>query len=465
MKYISDVMYYMDKFPSGNVYNIVNDLTPLSSGQDDFLDGCVVQMLIGNKQLIYNDKGGKFNQGYLTAQNNTGSTNTNTKFLMQWAGYGGYYLWPMNGDKQIQMFANVDDGTINGSLNGEGMPSGKYELINRVYKLTNIKMDGGPLNLVVNLTVGSKFGNFTLGLDGNNVKVGAGTQPANITITFIKFGTKAWQLLMAKDFNIAARCCFPANSMTSYDNFTTACESSGYKDGTDLCNGVVPQACRNIGYEDQGCANWCKLHPALCYDSINGWCNDSTKNNLNKSVCACFNTGKFELFKKDFTKNCKAPCKISDFTAGCFLPACLASGMKDIANQGKDCPPNTSIYQNCIQKLTNEIGSNVSADKIVMLCKLNAGEVDTENPVDDKGGNTIAPGGNTNTPGSGNTNTPSGNTNVPGSGNTIASDGIPKPTTSNGIGDFFAKYQLYIIIGAVILVFLIGIAMFVAFKK
>src|SRR5690606_10450612 len=111
MNYISDVMYYADVLPkpSDGVQDIVKDFSPLTKGQDDFLNGSVVEMIIpdnssGAKQLVYNSSGGKFNAGQLNVQKYDLSRPTNTKFLMEWAGNGGYYLWPMNGDKTIQLF-------------------------------------------------------------------------------------------------------------------------------------------------------------------------------------------------------------------------------------------------------------------------------------------------------------------------------------------------------------------------
>jgi hypothetical protein len=197
-----------------------------------------------------------------------------------------------------------------------------------------------------------------------------------------------------------------------------------------------------------------------CFTSINDWCQKTE--NVNKNVCACFNQGKFEKFKQDFTKNCKN-CKISDLTPGCFYPACFASHMNNVANQGRECPANTSIYQNCIQNLTNQSGGNLSADNVVQSCQLIAGQADTEMPVKDDGGGT--PGGSGDgTPGGG---TPGGTgiiglgTGTPYLGTDASSDAN---TNDNSFQSFWSKYQLYIIIGIVVLVLLIAIAIFVSMK-
>lgn len=447
MNHISDVMYYADissQDKGQGIYNIVYDLKELANGQDGFLDGCVVQMVIStSQQIFFNLNGGKFGAGFLDLQKSY-NTNTNTKFLLEWAG-SGYYLWPLNGDKTVQLFADVDDGTINGSNNGQGIP-GKYVLEQRIYKLSNVTASGRTLN--TNLTVSCKYGNFTMGVDNNKIKVGSGLAPVNIKFMFVKLGLNAWKLLF-KDFNVSSRCCFSGNDMAMYDNFTDACKDAGYQPNTDMCNGVIPKFCSTTvnGYDDALCKSWCTTNPKDCYNSINDWC-QQTKN-LDKSVCNCFNKAKFEKFKTDFYKKCGPACKVSDLTAGCYLPACLASGMNAVARQGEQCPDN--VQQSCIQKLSPD--GNISADKVIMLCQLGS---DTSGEDTSGGGGTPSGGGGT----------PSGGNGTPsGGGSIIAPDsGTPAPS-SNGVGDFFSKYQLYIIIGAVVLVLLIVIAMFVAFKK
>jgi hypothetical protein len=460
MNYISDVMYFADVLPkpSDGVQDIVKDFSPLTKGQDDFLNGSVVEMIIpdnssGAKQLVYNSSGGKFNAGQLNVQKYDLSRPTNTKFLMEWAGNGGYYLWPMNGDKTIQLFMDVDDGKINGSNGGQGIP-GKYELTQRVYKLSNIATKDG--NLYVNLSVASKFGNFPIGIDGTIARGGSGLSPVNIWLKFITLGTKAWEMLMKSDTSVSSRCCFPNNIMTGYDNFNTACNNTGFTVGSPNCNGVVPKACSSFiknGYEDPFCKDWCTSNPKECYTSIKEWCNDSTKNNLNKGVCSCFNDGKFQTFQKEFTKNCKSPCKISDFTAGCFYPPCLQSGMNKVANQGETCPSNTSIFQSCVQTLTSQMGGNVSADKIVALCQLNAGEADIPDPV--KNGDKPPVGTGTVAPpvGTGTVAPP------------VGTGTIAPPVQDNSMSSFWDKNKLYIIIGIVVLVLLVIVAIFVSMKK
>lgn len=471
MNYISDVMYFSDILPQksiNGVQDIVSNFSPLTNGQDDFLNGSVVELVIpmndGARQIVYNSSGGKFNAGKISLQKYDLSHPTNTKFLLEWAGNGGYYLWPMNGDKTIQLFMDVDDGSINGSNNGQGIP-GKYELGQRIYKLSNIIAKDG--NLYVNLSVASKFGNFSIGVDGNNnVKGGNGLSPVNIWFKFITLGTKAWEIMIKNDVSVSSRCCFSNNIMTAYDNFTTACNNSGFTTGSKNCNGVVPKACSSFikdGFDDPMCKDWCVANPKECYSSIKEWCNDSTKNNLNKEVCNCFNDGKFQSFQKEFTKNCKAPCKISDFTAGCFFPPCLKSGMNKVANQGSDCPSNTSIYQTCIQNLTSQMGGNVSADKIIALCQLNAGEVDINNPTGGSGtdGDTGSGSGTSSGTGSG---TSSGNVLQPTLTPTIQPQQQP-PAQDNSITSFWNQYKIYIIVGIVVLVLLIIVAIFVGMKK
>jgi hypothetical protein len=458
MNYISDVMYFADILPkSTGVQDIVTDFTPLTNGQDDFLNGSIVEMTLptGSDQLVYNPSGGKFNAGQLNMQKYDESHPTNTKFLLEWAGNGGYYLWPMNGDKTIQLFMDVDDGTINGSNNGQGIP-GKYELAQRIYKLSNIIAKNG--NLFVNLSVASKFGNFPIGTDGKIIRGGSGLPQATIWLRFITLGTKAWELLMKNDVSISSRCCFPSNIMTAYANFNTACNNTGFTVGSTNCNGVVPKACSSFiknGYEDPFCKDWCTANPKECYNSINDWCNDSTKKNLNKNICSCFNVGEFQKYKDEFTKNCKQPCKISDFTAGCFYPKCLASGMRNVENQGAPCADNTSIFQNCVQDLTGNKGANISANTIIQMCQLSAGEVDPpgDKPPGDKPSGDKPSG-----------DKPSGDKPPGDKPPVLQPEDEPVDQPQNTMSSFWDKNKMYIIIGIVVLVLLIIVAIFVAMK-
>lgn len=497
MNYISDVDYYDELFQymndddnktdyydfrfasndnTGNVDDIVKDYTPLTNGQEGFLDGSVVQLFATDnvlQQVYYNETGGKMGSGQLLANvyNPNSSLNTNTKFLLVWSGYGGYNMYPMNGDKTTQLFLDINDGTINGLVNTNSdptdysrtnLPKG-YEQLQRVFKISNLTTDSTN-KLFANLTVSTtQYGNYPIYVKDGKVGGGNGNAATTLWVKFITLGTQAWQLLIQKDSRVSSFCCFSNNDMTPYNNFNDACSKSGFTADSANCNGVVPKACNlyiKEGYDNPNCKDWCRIHPKECYSSINDWCQKTE--NVNKGICACFNKGKFDKFKQDFTKNC-TNCKISNFTAGCFYPACLESGMDKVANQGELCPPNTNIYQNCIQSLTNQQGGNISADKVVQLCQLNSGQADTEEPV--KGGGGIPNGGTPSGTGIIGLGTPNG-TGTPDSGTIAPSDtNTPSPSSDNSFQNFWSKYQLYIIIGIVVLVVLIIIAIFVSMKK
>lgn len=496
MNYISDVDYYNDLFQymddddnktdyydfrfapgnSGNVDDIVTDYTPLTNGQGGFLDGSVVQLFATDnvlQQVYYNNSGGKMGHGYLSANNfnaNSSSLDSNTKFLLEWDGSNGYFLWPMNGDKTIQIFFDPNDGSINGffvpndtdSNRYKNLPKG-YEGVDRVFKVSNLTIDSKTKKLMANLTVTDKNGNFPIYVKDNKVGGGNGNSATTLWVKFIALGTQAWQLLIQKDPSVSSFCCFSNNDMTPYNNFNDACSKSGFTADSANCNGVVPKACNlyiKDGFDNANCKDWCRIHPKECYSSINDWCQKTE--NVNKGVCACFNKGKFDKFKQDFTKNCKN-CKISNFTAGCFYPACLESGMDKVANQGELCPPNTNIYQNCIQSLTNQQGGNISADNVVQSCQLIAGQADTEEPV--KGGGTPGSGGGDGTPGGTGIiglGTPNSSTGTPYVGTDAPSD---TNTNDNSFQNFWSKYHIYIIIGIVVLVLLIIVAIIVSMKK
>lgn len=499
MNYISDVDYYDELFQdmddddktdyydfrfaapdTGDVNKITNyKYGPFANGQSDFLDGCVVQFFTtgdNKQQIFYNNNNGKFGYGYLSVNNNDPSTdgvyNANTKFLLQWDGASGYFLWPMNGDKSIQIFFDPNDGTINGfSVPNDSdpnrykkLPKG-YEYPDRVFKLSNNTVDNLE-NFITNLLITDKNGNFPIYVKDGKVGGGNGNAATPLLVKFITLGIKAWQLLIQKDSGISSYCCFSNIDMTPYTNFTTACNNSGFSSNSANCNGVVPKACSlNIkdGFDNPNCKDWCIANPRNCFTSINDWCQKTE--NVNKNVCACFNQGKFEKFKQDFTKNCKN-CKISDLTPGCFYPACFASHMNNVANQGRECPANTSIYQNCIQNLTNQSGGNLSAGQVVQLCQLNAGEVDALNPT----GNGSGTGGSSNGTGGNGSGTVGGGG---GTGTGTTKSSIPEiapaeetnTSNDNSFQNFWSKYQLYIIIGIVVLVILIAIAIFVSMKK
>ena len=464
MNYISDVMYFSDLSDRPkDILDIIKNFQPLTNpnGQGDFLDGSIVEFIIPGpgkpeppKQIVYNPNGGLYGAGNLIMQKYDMTFPTSGKFLLEWVGqYNGYYLWPMNGDKTIQLFMEFDHGTINGSYNGQNLKGG-VELTDRVYKITNLNVNGGDGYLGINLSVFStkNNNNFTIGIDKDGtVKGGSGLTPANIWVKFITLGTKAWQLLIQNNVGVSSRCCFPNADISGYTNLNTACNNSGYTPGSANCNGVIPKACSSFidkGYEDEQCQSWCTSNPKECYNSIKSWCNDPNKKNLSKPICSCFDDGKFDLYKKDFTKNCKAPCKISDFRAGCFYPPCLQSGMYKVANQGDECPPNTNIYQSCINKALAQSGGQISAENIILQCNLNAGEADTSDPnVIDGGGNGGGNGGGTGT-------------------GTIAPPPLdqPPPAQDNSISSFWDKYKIYIIVGIVVLVLLIIVAIFVAMK-
>jgi hypothetical protein len=294
-------------------------------------------------------------------------------------------------------------------------------------------------------------------------------QPTEFKVQFIEVGKEGWKLLINKNNNVAAYCCFPTFQLSSYTNFSNACAETGFTGNSDLCKGAVPGACENLikdGFENTLCQDWCKTsgNEKLCYNYVTNWC--KKPENADKSVCTCFNQQKFDKYKEEFYANCpRENCKVSDFTAGCYFDECLKSGMQAIARQGNECPDQTTVWQKCIQNL-NLSNSNISAKDIAIKCQLRADQQDVEKPIDPSLGNTGTPPlGNTGTQPLGNTGTqPLGNTGTQPLGDTgtppLGDTGTHPPQDSS-TPSFFEQYKWYLIgggVGLVLILILVAVA-------
>lgn len=427
-----------------DINNIVSDYTPLMKGQDQFLNGCIIELTMGDAQLYFDQTGGKFNQGHLSMTRNI-TDETNRKFLLEWAGYGGYYLWPMNGDKTIQIFFDPDDGTFNGALNGSGLP-GKYELVQRVFKVSNLNVNDKK-KLIVQLTIStSKFGNFPIYVD-TNLNVRNGANPTNFVVKFITLSKPAWNLLIKNDPSVSAKCCFPDGNMSQYDNFIASCTDAGFtysskgvsdgcmKNMSDYCSSVAKQ-----GFEDTNCIKWCtytdpatNLHPnaTACSDSLQKWC--AKPENISKGVCACYN----KKYMDAMDAACGAQCKgFSDKRAACYVPECLTSAMLIAAKKDIKCPDNFS----CINNLDLAGGSSISAEKVIQQCGWNGGVVQPPQPQPQQGSTT------------GPKPLPQGTTTGPIPQGTTTGPQIQPPPPPPGTEDkqsFFVKYKWYLMGGGV----------------
>ncbi len=443
MNYISDVDYMselMDRIQlrsdmSSDINKIVKDFTPLASGTDNFLDGSIVEFVTNGSQLYYESSGGKFGFGHL-AMSAKGdiSDDKNRTFLLQWNSDpkgSGYFLWPY-GEANVNNLIFMDLNDLDFNVINNNLPGGN-DTIQRQFIFPSVKVNSNKV-LVCELEVTTRKGNYNVYVDPN-LKVTAikGGNPTDFTMKFLSLGQKAWETLIDKDNNIASRCCF--DDVVNYLHFQDACNAKNFTTGSPKCQSVIPDACKNTyGYDDSECKKWCQKYPADCFNSINDWCN--TKNNLttHKDLCVCFDKGAFKKFSDDYKKACKNNCKVSNFTTGCFYPPCLQSGMNNVANQGTQCPSNTTIFQKCIQSLK---ATNFAADKVIQQCNLLAGQVD---PPDNSGGG----GGNIAQP------PPDNSTTAP----------LPPPIddSSSNTPNFWQKYMWYIIGGVSVIVLLVIIA-------
>ncbi len=210
-----------------SVTDIVKDFTPLQNGTGDFLDGSIVEFMAGTKAQLYcNSFGGLLGTGTLAMTLNTHAANT--QFLLEWAGYGGYYLWPLNGNKNMQIFLDKTHTNFFVYNTSNTLPAG-IPLTDRVFQILNL--DINDKQLVCKLGVTSS-GTYGIQADKNST-VTAGNKPTAFQMNFVTLGQKAWELLIHKDTKVSSQCCL--STAANYTNFPEACKSAGFTVGSSTC--------------------------------------------------------------------------------------------------------------------------------------------------------------------------------------------------------------------------------------
>ena len=450
---------------------IVSDYTSLSTntGEKDILDGCVVQFKTGNVFLDYSQTGGKNGIGYL-GTSSSGNT-VSTQFLLVASkssapGQNGYLISPLGGQNtNIQLWYNNNAKDKGDSLVSGANPS--QDPANQYFNIITTGSDAQK-NLSCQLTTsaGNKFIGYTSGT--SNLYTQVINTPTTWSMIFVTLGLKAWEKLFL-DSSVSSYCCLGSSgvNLDSFANLSQACSNKGLSSGSAGCTSALQQFCSTEGFDPKTpkggvCNNWCLANPADCYNTIKKWCNSGT--NLSKPICACFDDDAFSKFKNTYSNDCKPPCAISNFTAGCFYPPCLFSGMSNVYNQNKPCPNNTSIFQKCASDLKNQ--GNITGN-VYQTCFLNA----QPNP---DGGVNIDTGvgsGSGTSSGTGTGSLPP----PPQPEQSTARPYIPPPeeqTTptpiqpyGSDLENFWKQYQWWIIGGAGVIVILLVIGVIISMKK
>jgi hypothetical protein len=469
MYYISDVDYFDEltnnihgdeRADNLNIDTFVGDYTSLVKGQtSNYLDGSVVQFIVSNPQgqLYFNALGGKKGNGSIEFTSNI-TFETNRNFTLRWdISRSGYILSPA-GNTNVYMVVNTKENALYGKSTSGGNDKNEEDAI---FVIQNAGIKDNLLHIALNVQTPSN-GTYGMYLNNGFLSPSKDIQPTEFKIQFVEIGKEGWKILINKNQNVGAYCCFPTFQLSAYTNFTDACNETGFTETSNACKGAVPSACQNLiqdGFGNLLCQQWCKTtgNEKLCYNNVTNWCKNSK--NANKPVCACFNQEKFDKYKNEFYQNCpKENCKVSDFTAGCYFDECLQSGMQSIARQGNACPDQTSVWQKCIQNLDLE-NSNVNAKDIVLKCQLRADQQDVDKPVD-------PPPDDIGKPSLGSTTRPLGGTTQPFLGTTqqpplLGTTPPPPPPVENSTPSFFEQYKWYIIgggVGIVVILILIAVA-------
>jgi hypothetical protein len=458
---------------TSNPSKIVSDYTSLSTntGAKDLLDGCVVQFRESLTAYIkYEQTGGKYGAGYLTTISNSNSVNT--QFLLVASkstapGQNGYLLSPLGGQNTaIQLCYNPaakdkGDTLVNGA-NPTQEPQNQY--FNIITTGSDAKKN---LTCQITTSAGNNFIGYTSGTSKLMTKII--NTPTTWSMIFVTLGPNAWTKLFL-DSSVSSYCCLGASgvNLNEYPNLPGACSNKGLASGTAGCTSALQQFCSKEGFYPKTpkgsiCNNWCLANPADCYNTIKTWCNAG---NLSNPTCACFDDDKFSKFKAQYTNDCKPPCAISNFTAGCFYPPCLFSGMSNVYNQNKPCPNNTTIFQQCANSLDNQ--GQVSGN-VYQTCFQNA----EPNPDNGLNINVSKPDPNLNPPKPDpNLNPPKPEDNINPNPDPNTRPYVPPPETTPAIQpygsdleNFWAQYQWWIIGGAGILVILLVIGVVISMKS
>lgn len=361
---------------TSNPSNIVRDYTSLSTntGTKDILDGCVVQFKTENVFLDYSQTGGKYGIGYLGTTTN--GKQVSTQFLLiasksSAPGQNGYLISPLGGQNtNIQLCYNPSakdkgDSLVNGANTSQ-------EPANQYFNIITTGSDAKK-NLTCQITTssGNKFVGYTSGT--SNLYTQVINTSTTWSMLFVTLGLNAWDKLFL-DSGVSSYCCLGSSgvNLDSFPNLSQACSNKGLSAGSAGCTSALQQFCSTEGFDPKTpkggvCNNWCIANPADCYNTIKKWCNSGT--NLSKPICACFDDNAFTKFKNQYSEDCKPPCLISNFSAGCFYPPCLFSGMSNVYNQNKPCPNNTSIFQKCANDLENQ---GKITGNVYQTCFLNA---------------------------------------------------------------------------------------------
>ncbi len=458
MYYISDVDYFDEL--SNNIYGdersadvqeldkFVDDYGSLITGQtSNYLDGSVIQFTFGNepKQLWFNALGGKKGNGTIESTINI-TNETNRNFTLQWIPEkSGYALKPA-GNTNVYMVVHTKENALYGKSTSGGNDKNEEDA---VFVIQNANVKDKILWVSFNVQT-PKDGNYAIYVnDGGFLSPSKDVQPTEFKIKFVEMGKEGWKLLIAKNKNVGAYCCFPTSDLASYTNFTNACNEIGFTTTSDLCKGAVPGACQNLikdGFDNPLCKGWCQTtgNEKLCYSNIKDWCIDPK--NADKPVCACFNQSKFDKYKEEYYKYCPS-CQVSNFSPGCYFDQCINSGMNVIAQQGEQCPSQTSIWQKCVQNLDLS-NSNINAKEIALKCQLNGEPIESLTGGDTGGVVPPLPGSTTQPP--------------PLPGSTTQPPPLPPtlPPTSEE-PSFWEQYKWYIIgggVGLVLILILVAVA-------
>lgn len=360
---------------------VIQNFNPIvSSWTGGLLDGCTVTfsrlIKIGDAwkehYLEYISDG----QGYIQLQYGRDYTRLSTQFKLQWIPDAkskmqpGYVLAPVT--KPLTHLQLVQGDGWQKTVFGENWDRCQFQMnvadsavvwgIRRLH----VKLEYNYDKVIYKLRTANDTSSSQLGASDK----GEGASDTYI-VRFVTLTPAVWNILMGSSDNVGY-CCGSVSDFDSYPGLAAACTNVGATKDSQKCKDSLGASCSVKGFKDKECQTWCAANPTICYPYLKEWCAKNPKD----PACACFDTDGWKKWSDQMLPICNENpvCKqnISVFTPGCYYPACLASGLSAVSQNGTPCPNNVNTYNSCLNQVeVNSNGKIDAAGGIYMSCLQN----------------------------------------------------------------------------------------------
>ncbi len=367
---------------STDTAKVIKTFNPIvNSWTASLLDGCTVTFsrLIKMGDGSYKEYYLEYisdGAGYIQLESARDFTKTSTQFKLMWIPDAkskmqpGYALIPVT-DQNKNVKLVQGDGWQK-TVVGANWDNCQFQMnvtdSAPLYKVPRlkVKLEHNYNNIVYKLRTANDTDSSQLGASDK----GADASDAYI-VRFIVITPAVWNVLMGSSDNVGY-CCGQVSDFDSYPGLGAACTNVGATKDSQKCKDSLGASCSVKGFKDKDCQTWCAANPTICYPYLKDWCAKNPKD----PACACFDTDGWKKWSDQMLPICNENpvCKqnISVFTPGCYYPACLASGLSAVSQNGVACPNNVNTYNSCLNQVEVNSGGKIdAAGGVYMSCLQN----------------------------------------------------------------------------------------------